>query len=165
MRKGAKMNYTQNHDPNYYEENRNISNCGSFAFQIKEWYSPDGEFENEMGYDIDEWVEQGIHEGFDEWEMSDGLANALTEYILSDFDDVRYLINPSDVQPDEELIAFRTFVTNDFNWDFHFKVLRNGLWQEKCGSDPVRFCEEDDWHNGLMEYISYTSYFAKKLAS
>ena len=66
---------------------------------------------------------------------------------------------------DEELIAFRAFVNEDCNWDFHFKVLRNGLWQEKCGSDPVRFCEEDDWHNGLVEYISYTSYFAKKLAS
>ena len=127
------MNYTQNHDPNYYEKHQGSSNCGSFAFQIKEWYSPDEEFENEMGYDIDEWVEQGIKNGWDEWDMSDWLANTLVEYILSE--------------------------------DFHFKVLRNGLWQEKCGSDPVRFCEEDDWHNGLVEYISYTSYFAKKLAS
>ena len=40
-----------------------------------------------------------------------------------------------------------------------------GMWLEKCGSDPTRFCEKDDWHNGLMEYISYTSYFARKLTN
>ena len=97
--------------------------------------------------------------------MSDEFAGILVNYILNDFDDVRYIVQISELEQNEELIAFRTFVTTDGNWDFHFKVLRNGMWLEKCGSDPTRFCEKDDWHNGLMEYISYTSYFARKLTN
>ena len=159
------MNYTPNHNPKFYDENPKRANCGSFAFNIEEWYCPDVYFEHDIGIDIDSWIEQGFATGADEWELADDLASILSKYILSDFKDVRLLYNPSYIQPGEELIAFRTFVDEDFNWDFHFKVLRNGLWQEKCGSDPVRFCEEDDWHNGLLDYISYTFYFAKKLAS
>lgn len=159
------MNYTQNHDPNYYEKHQGSSNCGSFAFQIEEWYSPDEYFEDIQGQSIEEWIERGLEVGYDEWELSDLLADLLSDYVLMDFEDVRYLWSPAEVQDNEELIAFRAFVSDDCNWDFHFKVLRDGLWQEKCGSDPVRFCSEDDWHNGLMDYNSYTVYFARKLAS
>lgn len=159
------MNYTQNHDPNYYEKHQDSSNCGSFAFQIEEWYSPDEYFEDIQGQSIEEWIERGLEVGYDEWELSDLLADLLSDYVLMDFEDVHYLWSPAEVQDNEELIAFRAFVSDDCNWDFHFKVFRDGIWQEKCGSDPVRFCSEDDWHNGIMDYNSYTVYFAKKLAS
>ena len=159
------MEYTKNTNPHYYEENQNCSNCGSFAFQIEEWYSPDEYFEEDMGVSVEEWIDNRIWNGWDEYDMSDEFAGILVNYILNDFDDVRYIVQISELEQNEELIAFRTFVTTDGNWDFHFKVLRNGMWLEKCGSDPTRFCEKDDWHNGLMEYISYTSYFARKLTN
>lgn len=163
MRKGDYMNYTRNHNPNFYEENRSVANCGSFAFQVEEWYSPDECFEDDQGIYVEEWIEQGFASGSDKFDLADNFAEILASYILNDFEDVRYLFWPSEVQDDEELIAFRTFIDEDGNWDFHFKVYRNGLWQEKCGSDPVRFCDEWDWNNGLTEYISYTLYFARKL--
>ena len=158
------MDYTRNYNPNYYEENQHYANCGSFVFQIEEWYSPDEYFENNFGQCIGEWIEQGLEDGCDEWDLSDGLAEIFIDYILMDFDDVRYMWSPAELQDDEELIAFRTYVCDDCNWDFHFKVFRDGHWQEKCGGDPVRFCDEWDWHNGLVDYISSTFYFARKVA-
>ncbi len=152
------MNYTKNYNPHYYDENQRWSNCGSFAFQIEEWYSPSEDF------DVEEWIEEGYKCGCDDYDLADSFVEQLVPIILNDFDDVRFIVNEDELKSDEELIAFRTWV-EEGNWDFHFKVLRDGLWQEKCGSDPVRFCSEDDWHNGLMDYNSYTVYFARKLAS
>lgn len=159
------MNYTRNHNPNYYEECQHYANCGSFAFQIEEWYSPDEYFEDNEGICVENWICEGLESGCDEFDLSDGLAEILTNYILNDFDDVRYMWSPAELQDNEELIAFRTFVDSDYNWDFHFKVFRDGRWQEKCGSDPIRFCDEWDWNNGALEYISSTYYFARNLAS
>lgn len=42
--------------------------------------------------------------------------------------------------------------------DFHFRVLRNGVWMEKCGSTPVQSCEpwKDDFDNIPSDFgISY----------
>ena len=157
------MNYTRNSNPNFYEEHQSVANCGSFAFQIEEWYSPEIYFDEDQDMCVEDWIEQGFESGCDEYDLSDGFAEILANYVLKDFEDVRYLLWPEELESNEELIAFRTFVDMDCNWDFHFKVYRNGFWQEKCGSDPVRFCEEDDWNNGLTEYISCTFYFARKL--
>ena len=159
------MEYTRNYNPNYYEECQHYANCGSFAFQIEEWYSPDEDFENNIGLTIDEWIEQGKDNGWDEYDMSDWFTEMLTDCILNDFEDVRCIDCASELEPNEELILFRTFIDYDNNWDFHFKVLRNGMWLEKCGGDPVRFCDKDDWHNGCMEYTSIIVYFARKLES
>ena len=144
------MEYTKNTNPHYYEENQSCSNCGSFAFQIEEWYSPDEYFEEDMGVSVEEWIDNCIWNGWDEYDMSDEFAGILVNYILNDFDDVRYIVQIGELEQNE---------------DFHFKVFRDGLWLEKCGSDPVRFCEENDWNNGLLEYISQTIYFARKLES
>ena len=159
------MEYTRNHNPNYFDECQRFANCGSFAFNIEEWYSPDEYFEEDTGYCVEEWIDHCVWNGWDEYDMSDAFADMLVKYILLDFDDVRTVSYAADVKSNEELIAFRTFVTCEGGWDFHFKVLRDGMWLEKCGVDPVRFCEKDDWHNGLMEYISTTIYFARKLES
>ncbi len=156
------MEYTRNSNPNFYKENQTMSNCGSFAFNIEEWYSPDTDFIDDYG-DIEEWISTNLQYS-DEWEVSDLFAHMLAEYILRDFSDVRYLICADEIEPNEELIAFRTFVNEDEMWDFHFKVFRNGEWQEKCGSGPVKFCEEDEWQTGVNSYISETLYFAKLIA-
>ena len=158
------MEYTRNYNPNFYEEKQRSANCGSFAFQIKEWYSPDKYFEDDCWQTVEEWIEEGFEFGHDEFDLSETLANIFIDYVLADFEDVRYLWSPDDVRSDEELIAFRTFVDSDCNWDFHFKVFRDGRWQEKCGGNPVRFCDEWDWHNGILNYISSTFYLARKVA-
>ena len=159
------MEYTRNHNPKYFEEHQYYANCGSFALNIEEWYSPDEYFESDMGMTVEEWIENCIYNGYDEYDASDEFTNILVCYIMNDFHEVRIVERASELQSNEELIAFRTFVDFEGNWDFHFKVLRNGMWLEKCGGDPVRFCEKDDWHNGILDYISNTVYFARKIES
>ena len=122
------MTYTRNHDPNYFEECQSFANCGSFAFIVEEWYSPDEYFEDDMGQTIEQWIDRCVWNGWDVYDMSNEFAGILVNYILNDFDDVRYLIWEGEIQPDEELIAVRTFVDTEGDWDFHFKVFRDGLW-------------------------------------
>jgi len=157
------MGYTRNYNPNYFEECEGSTNCGSFAFNIEEWYSPDKYFEEDFYCCVDEWIDHCIRNGWDEQGISNAFVDILVKYILLDFDDIRIVSYAADVKSNEELIAFRTFVNSEGNWDFHFKVLRDYVWLEKCGSKPVRFCEKDDWHNGFIEYNSPTVYFARKL--
>ena len=60
---------------------------------------------------------------------------------------------------DKELIAFNGFCIcdDDYNTDvdFHFKVLRDGMWSEKPGREPVKFCELDEWgrYTGKTVYM------------
>lgn len=161
------MKYTPNSDPKYYSENQDTSNCGSFAFRLKEWYNPDSDLEDELGDSINHWINEMGMEGYEDWEISDMYADMLLKYILLDFEDSIRMIGPDD-QPrdDEELIGFATFCYDCSEWDeegehdFHFKVFRDGEWMEKCGVDPVRYCEEDDWGS----YISDVYYLAHKIA-
>ena len=41
------MLFSPNHDPNYFEEHSFLTNCGSFAFNVQEWYSPDDSFDED----------------------------------------------------------------------------------------------------------------------
>ena len=50
------MLFSPNHDPNYFEEHSFLTNCGSFAFNIQEWYSPDDRFVEEiMEKPVSQW--------------------------------------------------------------------------------------------------------------
>ena len=64
----------------------------------------------------------------------------------------------------EELISFATFAyyseeEGDSNYDFHFKVFRDGKWMEKNGWGPVHECSEWDWG----DYISDVYYLIHKI--
>lgn len=161
--------YTRNSDPKYYETHQGISNCGSYAFNIKEWYDADNQFSDEVGY-IEDWIKVMVYEGYDDEEISDIYAEEVISQILDDFDgEIRELEDKSDfIDSDEELVAFRTFCIYSedgwTNYDFHFKVFRNGRWMEKCGGEEVRFCTIDDWSNGANTYISKIHYFAHKVS-
>lgn len=161
------MEYTKNSDPNYYEYNSEYANCGSFAFNVEEWYDPEDEFENEVGY-IDDWIMEMSDNGYSADEIADIYTEAITERVLKDFtNEIREITYPSEANDNEEVVALRGWCYEDIDnfaeWDFHFKVLRNGIWQEKCGREPVKFCLEDEWSYGFRTYNSNTIYFAHKI--
>ena len=90
--------------------------------------------------------------------------------MLIEFADELRILNSEkdDLLADEELIAFRTYCIYDEEegwepcpvWDFHFRVFRDGRWQEKQGSWPVNdCCDMDDWGR----YDSEIFYFAHKV--
>ena len=155
------MTYERNHDPEYYESHRNYANCGSFALNLKGWYDPEDYFYDREGYAAD-WIEELYTNGYNEEEISNLYAEILVEGMLEEFRGELRELTPTNwrINPSEELVEFRTFCYYDeegcANWDFHFKVLRDGLWMEKNGSGPVHCCEEDEWG----DYISDTFYFA-----
>lgn len=164
------MEYTKNTDPNYFDEYQGYSNCGSFAFNVEEWYDPEIDFEESVGY-IDDWIVEMHNNGYSNDEIADIYTEAITERILNDFfGEIREVYYPSDVNSNEELIALRGWChydeddcSNYADYDFHFKVFRNGIWQEKCGRQPVKFCTEDEWSYGTRTYNSITIYFAHEV--
>lgn len=161
------MKYTYNSNLTHYIDCQEDTNCGSYALRINEWYDLDEDFETEYG-DIDTWIEELYTNGYSDEEISNMYAYTLVDFILQDFDSTLFLIK--DAQPpyilgeNEELIAFATFCYYDdedyySNWDYHFKVYRNGQWKEKCGCDPIRSCDISDWGR----YISDVFYFIHKI--
>ena len=153
--------YTRNSDPQYYATHH--TNCGSFALSIKEWDSPDAVFINEYG-EVEEWIDELYKMGLNDFDISDEFSWRLVDIILDDFHDLMYrsYCDPSELKPGEELIAFRTVCEDNGLWDFHFKVFRDGHWQEKMGDEEIQNCSINDWSNGFFSYISTTHYFIKK---
>lgn len=166
--KGAEMSYTKNTDPNYFIDYQQDSNCGSYAFNIKEWYNPELNLVIEAG-SIEERILDLLDEGWSNEEISELYSNSLVKSIFHDFgNEVKEVDYDYKPEENEELIAFRTYCIGNLmegyaDWDFHFKVFRNGLWMEKNGRQPVRFCLEDEWEYGIRSYISNTIYFAHKI--
>ena len=156
------MKYTRNSDPNFYETH--LTNCGSFALSIEEWYSPDETLSEKFDGLDDYFIDVEDMCGGDVMDMSEVFATDLAEVILDDFTDLEYLPY-IEVEEVEGLIAFRAFFDGSDWWDFHFKVFRDGRWQEKNGRDPVHDCELEDWTYGPLDYVSRTFYFLPKQAS
>ena len=153
------MEYTRNSDPEYYNKNRARANCGSYALRLCEWYDPEDYFEDLMGNGYS-WIEEMIEEGYTDTEIADMYTDILVSGMLIEFEGELTICDgrpPSTL--DEELIAFNSFVYYDEDYgsdfDFHFKVYRNNEWSEKCGREPVKFCEEDEWgrYNGNPVYM------------
>lgn len=153
------MIYTPNHNPDYYKLNPSMTNCGSYAFNIEEWYDPDLDEEWD---EIEDWVDDFLERGYELEEIPDLIANEYVEQILSDFyEEVRLIDNEHGGAPNEEVIAFRIYIDLEDYWgfDFHFKVFRDGYWREKCGSQDVTPCDLEEWGR----YNSSTFFFAKKI--
>ena len=161
------MEYTKNLNPAYFEEFPTKANCGSFAFNIEEWYDPIGD-EYFSAEDRDEWIREMYNNDYSLDELADMYVEELTEQVLKDFNlEIRLITHFSEVQSNEEVIALRAwcyYSEDDWSdWDFHFKVLRDGIWQEKCGCESVRFCLKDEWSYGTRTYNSETIYFAHRV--
>lgn len=164
------MLFSPNHDPNYFEEHSFLTNCGSFAFNIQEWYSPDDRFDEDdiiLGnrlYEIDSLSVKNILELLYDRDVAQ---------ILEDFDVKQVTDKDIPLNRNEELIAFRMCVnpnvpTEDepLYIDYHFRVKRNGVWMEKIGCHEVQEIHnysEDPWE--ISEELIYTgpiAYFVKK---
>ena len=158
------MSYTRNSDLNYYETDRWATNCGSYALRLNEWYELDQYFEDVTGYYIDEWIDEQGENGYSDYEISTMYGDILVDGILEEF---KGELEVCDGRPpttsNVELIAFSTYCyyieegSSDF--DYHFKVLRNGKWMEKCGTYKVRECDEDEWG----DYIGDVTYFYHRI--
>lgn len=164
-------NYVHNSDPNYYITNCSSTNCGSYALNIEGWLDADADFENEVG-DISSWVINMAEEGYEENEINEYYANAIVESLLTSFGDELIHLDDLVSLPDSknELIAFRTFCFyyEDDGWadfDFHFKVFRDGKWMEKNGHGPVHECDLEDWsYDCWTDYNSTVHFFLHKIA-
>ncbi len=159
------MYYTRNSDLTYYETHRHDVNCGSYALRLNEWYNLDSYFEDTTGYWVEDWVVKKDQEGFDDYEISTMYGEILVQGILEEFEGELELCGGWPPKTDDvELVAFSTYCyssdsPNSVTYDYHFKVLRDGKWMEKCGIGPVEECTEDWWG----DYIGDVFYFYHKI--
>lgn len=158
------MGYTRNSDLSYYDSNFYDANCGSYALRLNEWYELDSSFEDVTGWYIDDWIIEKNKQGYSDYEISCLYTNILTDCLLEEFSNELELCDGTLPKTNNvELIAFSTFCycgeKNNTDFDFHFKVFREGTWKEKCGTHKVRECELEDWR----DYISDVVYFYHKL--
>lgn len=145
------MEYTRNRDLNYYNAHRYRANCGSYALRLNEWYDPEAYLmdQTETMY-VEEWIEHMALNGYDNYDITDVYIDILVEGILREFDgELELCDGRPPTTSDKELIAFNGFCNCDENYnidyDFHFKVFRDGMWSEKPGCEPVKFCELEEW--------------------
>lgn len=166
------MKYNKGFD--FWDKYRRDCNCGSLAFNLDEWYHPGdlkGNYEDFLAEDF----LLGLDDDFDDDEIADALANFYLDLLVEDFEDE--ISEPSLEEPEVvpngyELIAFRAGAYSwdqgewgfSFDYDFHFKVLREGQWLEKLGGGSVFPTSLSDWNGGSMYYNSHTFYFIHRIA-
>lgn len=161
--------YTRNSDPDYYWTNQRKTNCGSYALRLKEWYDPIDDFFEKTGMWISEWIDHQGEKGYSNFEISTLYRDILVDCLLEEFKGELELCNGKiPTNSSLELISFNTFCIYDpdecADFDFHFKVFRDGEWSEKCGWGEVRDCDEADWVYPFGEYIGKPVYFYHKIA-
>ena len=80
-----------------------------------------------------------------------------TEFLLENYPFLER-INFEDADDNETIIAYRLFVNEPEDIDFHFRVRQNGFWFEKSGRSEVTLCSTplfEPWEDS--EEICYTS--------
>ena len=164
------MNYTKNTDLNFFDTYRIDTNCGSFAFNVEEWYSP--LIVPDPYWTMEEWIdaEYDCYENCESF--SDAYAAMVREAVLEDFSEtIRPVKENEPIESNEELVALRCMIYWEesdgeliyTDWDYHFKVFRDNKWQEKTGTLAVRDCTLDNWDYGINNYKSTVYFFAHKI--
>lgn len=158
-------------------------NCGGYALKTFSWYHP-------YKFFAWEYIEKLLDDGYDCNEIVDRILQLSCDNMLEDFGSKIRLIDYTDhdrgdaiekkllaqLHTNEELIAFRIGLEIDDtrmyedeavveDYDFHYRVYRNGCWQEKIGNGMIGYCDftEDIW-DGYCTYDSPIYYFAMKVA-
>ena len=151
--------YKRNTEPGiFYGEGSGDLNCGSFALDVNEWYTPYW-FEDNGEYcesEREEWMYTLLCDGHSRQEVMSYVLEADFDYILRTCPWLEQ-IDYEDIQPEDRVIAYRLSLdeidcAEDFNYDldtdFHFRVLIDGEWYEKNGCGPVHLADQDvlaDW--------------------
>ena len=158
------MTYNKGFD--FWNEEHVECNCGSYAFNLDEWYHPGcicGRYDD-CDEDVITFLECWNAEGVSDDELANELASFYLDKIKNDFEnEVRIVFEselPTLINEGEEVIAFRAGAyefDGEFDYDFHFKVYRFGQWFEKRGCEPIRPTNLDDWCASLF-YNSETFY-------
>lgn len=157
------MNYTRNSDLNYYNVEPFLTNCGSYALRLNEWYDPIDDIERITG-DIFGWIKEMAFNYTDE-EISIIYEEIMIDHMLKEFvDELEVCDGLLPDTDDVELIAFNAYCIYDeendwIDYDFHFKVFRDNVWQEKCGTSDVFNCSLEDWG----DYIGKTFFLYHKI--
>ena len=143
------MSFEKNRNPNYYKDNSFYTNCGSFAFNICDWYGPDDRFDED---DYELALKLSDEYNLSDSDILDILFDRDVEQICKDFDVV---VVDKDYEPkeNENLVAFRICVNRSFYddeliVDYHFRAKKGDTWFEKCGIGSVREVKnysEDSW--------------------
>lgn len=143
--------YTRNNDPRFWQNQGNTRsyNCGSFALNAASWFAP---YDN--GNDYTEATREQLFrdlldEGYEREDVMDFVLRRDQEEILRACPWLEPVL-PDEVSKEERLIAYRiSFSYGDFfegfiDEDFHFRVRIGGFWFEKCGVDPIKFCDNQN---------------------
>lgn len=168
-------NYKKNSKTNTDLINNPKCNCGSYAFNLVEWFLPvypDVEEDEEVMWEnrhncIQNWVDCTQTK-------IEAISNLLEEdvgVILSLFPEVQRITwnEVSNIPKEKRLIAYRLMVIVDeekevIDTDFHFKVRINGRWSEKSGSAYIHSCSEEidetmPWVDGELIYEGPIAFF------
>lgn len=175
--------YKRNSNPELFFEEPDETNCGSFALNVTEWYTPyitdDGVDEDDKLYQYAEW-ERANHV-YELFQSGHTAEEVMEDIIEQDFEFILKTcpwlvpIQEDEINYDEDrVIAYRLslevpnevseFDMDDYS-DFHFRVLIDGEWWEKNGAGPVHKVEEnegdtwnvDDWlvYSGPIKYAKF----------
>lgn len=115
-------------------------NCGGYALGIYSWYRPyDVGVADEIAnaLELDENIDDIIHD----------LFISTRDHILVEFPNLR-LIKKEDIDKYDSVIAYRVGISqystyDHVDWDFHFRLYKDGKWTEKAGGLPISECEFD----------------------
>lgn len=138
-----------------------LYNCGGFALGTYDRVYPDDESREDV---INDLIKSGLEKEY----IYKQVLESDTQALLKQFPSLSVFSgDPKSYVPkeNEELIAYRIWVNDDEldNNDFHFKVFRDGKWQDKCGALEPRFClpayRDASWDTLYIYYDSPTVYF------
>lgn len=177
---------------NLDDEKLRAFNCGGYAFNINEWYSPYESSCERMTevYDMYEYQmsKENIFYKVLERDIKQILCD-FPEYTLIKKEEVsKYMVKNTEIIAYRNMIVLfgttknkeTSFITNDgYEWpdfndvleydldmDFHFKVYRNGRWSEKNGGWRIKDCdipsEKEPWVCDDLYYDGPIAYFIRK---
>lgn len=173
--------YKRNSNPTLFYDRPGDTNCGSFALNVTEWYTPYiidniGEDDELWQYEEQEraqWAYDLFQEGYTAMEVMEAITSRDFEFILKS---CPWLvpIREDEIDMRDRVIAYRLSIPEpvcieDFDMeddtDFHFRVLIDGEWWEKNGAGPVHKVEHpedevwevDEWliYNGPIRYAKF----------
>ena len=175
--------YKRNTNPALYYEQESWHNCGSFALNVKGWYSPYIAEDEDLDEDSELWpyaetaraeyARELVLEGYDREEVMEIITLQDFEFILKSCPWLRP-IREDEIDPKDRVIAYRLSLEipddlDEFNideyGDFHFRVLIDGEWWEKNGACGVHKVDQeindvwevDDWliYDGPIRYAKF----------